>query len=200
MICIIALLLVIALAMLRIKRKNGLLKNNEKNLKAQAEELSATNSKQKEANDELAKSNDKFEQTNAKREYMAKSYISLCYLYIEKLESQRKMVIRKIKANQQKEPLLVEAHRRGEPDLLLAVRQHLPLALSHVRRGAEHAAHARGAGRAEGEQRADAQPACGSPYKARHYREFDDSRHTVLFAPDHIQLSFGAEERRHRQG
>lgn len=106
-ICIIALLLVIALAMLRIKRKNGLLKNNEKNLKAQAEELSATNSKQKEANDELAKSNDKFEQTNAKREYMAKAYISLCYLYIEKLESQRKMVIRKIKANQQKELLSI---------------------------------------------------------------------------------------------
>lgn len=106
-ICIIALLLVIALAMLRIKRKNGLLKNNEKNLKAQAEELSATNSKQKEANDELVKSNDKFEQTNAKREYMAKSYISLCYQYIEKLESQRKMVIRKIKANQQKELLSI---------------------------------------------------------------------------------------------
>lgn len=106
-ICIIALLVVIALAMLRIKRKNGLLKNNEKNLKAQAEELSATNSKQKEANDELAKSNDKFEQTNAKREYMAKSYISLCYQYIEKLESQRKMVIRKIKANQQKELLSI---------------------------------------------------------------------------------------------
>lgn len=106
-ICIIALLLVIALAMLRIKRKNRLLKYNEKNLKAQAEELSATNSKQKEANDELAKSNDKFEQTNAKREYMAKSYISLCYLYIEKLESQRKMVIRKIKANQQKELLSI---------------------------------------------------------------------------------------------
>lgn len=106
-ICIIALLLVIALAMLRIKRKNGLLKNNEKNLKAQAEELSATNSKQKEANDELVKSNDKFEQTNAKREYMAKAYISLCYQYIEKLESQRKMVIRKIKANQQKELLSI---------------------------------------------------------------------------------------------
>lgn len=106
-ICIIALLLVIALAMLRIKRKNGLLKNNEKNLKAQAEELSATNSKQKEANDELVKSNDKFEQTNAKREYMAKAYITLCYLYIEKLESQRKMVIRKIKANQQKELLSI---------------------------------------------------------------------------------------------
>lgn len=104
---IIVLLVVIALAMLRIKRKNGLLKNNEKNLKAQAEELSATNSKQKEANDELEKSNDDLEQTNAKREYMAKSYISLCYQYIEKLESQRKMVIRKIKANQQKELLSI---------------------------------------------------------------------------------------------
>lgn len=114
MICIIALLLVIALAMLRIKRKNGLLKNNEKNLKAQPEQLSAINYKQKETNDELVKSNDaltesndKFEQTNAKREYMAKSYISLCYQYIEKLESQRKMVIRKIKANQQKELLSI---------------------------------------------------------------------------------------------
>ena len=106
-ICIIALLLVIVLAMLRIKRKNGLLKNNEKNLKAQAEELSATNSKQKEANDELEKLNDELEQTNAKREYMAKAYISLCYLYIEKLENQRKMVIRKIKANQQKELLSI---------------------------------------------------------------------------------------------
>ena len=38
---------------------------------------------------------------------MAKSYISLCYQYIEKLESQRKMVIRKIKANQQKELLSI---------------------------------------------------------------------------------------------
>ena len=134
---------------MRIKRKNNLLKQNEKNLTAQTEQLSATNSKQKEANDELAKSNDElvksndalvksndklaksndelvksndelvksndaltesndnFEQTNAKREYMAKAYISLCYQYIEKLESQRKMVMRKIKANQQKELLSI---------------------------------------------------------------------------------------------
>ena len=113
-ICIIALLLVIVVETLRLKRKNHLLKQNEKDLKALAKQLSATNSKQKEANDELVKSNDaltesndKFEQTNAKREYMAKSYISLCYQYIEKLESQRKMVIRKIKANQQKELLSI---------------------------------------------------------------------------------------------
>lgn len=134
---------------MRIKRKNNLLKQNEKNLTAQTEQLSATNSKQKEANDELVKSNDQlvksndalvksndklaksndelvksndelvksndaltesndnFEQTNAKREYMAKAYIGLCYQYIEKLESQRKMVIRKIKANQQKELLSI---------------------------------------------------------------------------------------------
>lgn len=149
MLSIIVLLVVIVVETMRIKRQNSLLKQNEKNLTAQTEQLSAINSKQKEANDELLKSNDdltrsndaltksnddltrsndaltksnddltrsngaltesndKFEQTNTKREYMAKSYISLCYLYIEKLESQRKMVIRKIKANQQKELLSI---------------------------------------------------------------------------------------------
>lgn len=104
---IIVLLVVIAWEAMRIKRNNNLLKQNEKNLTAQTEQLNATNSKQKEANDELEKLNDELEQTNTKREYMAKSYISLCYLYIEKLESQRKMVIRKIKANQQKELLSI---------------------------------------------------------------------------------------------
>lgn len=104
---IIVLLVVIVWEAVRIKRNNNLLKQNEKNLTAQTEQLNATNSKQKEANDELVKSNDKFEQTNAKREYMAKSFISLCYQYIEKLENQRKMVIRKIKANQQKELLSI---------------------------------------------------------------------------------------------
>ena len=92
---------------MRIKRNNNLLKQNSKNLTAQTEQLSATNSKQKEANEELEKSIDELEQTNTKREYMAKAYISLCYLYIEKLENQRKMVIRKIKANQQKELLSI---------------------------------------------------------------------------------------------
>ena len=114
MLSIIVLLVVIVVETMRIKRKNNLMQQNEKILTAQTEQLSATNSKQKEANDELVKSNDaltesidKFEQTNTKREYMAKAYISLCYLYIEKLENQRKMVIRKIKANQQKELLSI---------------------------------------------------------------------------------------------
>ena len=107
MLSVIVLLVVIVVETMRIKRKNNLMQQNEKNLTAQTEQLSATNKKQKEANDELEKLNDELEQTNAKREYMAKAYISLCYLYIEKLESQRKMVIRKIKANQQKELLSI---------------------------------------------------------------------------------------------
>lgn len=107
MLSIIVLLVVIVLETMRFKRKNNLMQQNEKNLTAQTEQLSATNKKQKEANDELEKLNDELEQTNTKREYMAKAYISLCYLYIEKLESQRKMVIRKIKANQQKELLSI---------------------------------------------------------------------------------------------
>lgn len=110
MLSIIVLLVVIVVETMRIKRKNNLMQQNEKNLTAQTEQteqLSAINSKQKEANDELEKLNDELEQTNTKREYMAKAYISLCYLYIEKLESQRKMVIRKIKANQQKELLSI---------------------------------------------------------------------------------------------
>lgn len=107
MLSVIVLLVVIVVETMRIKRKNNLMQQNEKILTAQTEQLSATNKKQKEANDELEKLNDELEQTNAKREYMAKAYISLCYLYIEKLESQRKMVIRKIKANQQKELLSI---------------------------------------------------------------------------------------------
>ena len=139
---ILVLLGVIVVGMLRIIRNNRLLKQNEKDHKDYAQQLSAINSKQKKANDELTKSNDdltrsndaltksndaltksnddltksndnltksndELEQTNTKREYMAKAYISLCYLYIEKLENQRKMVIRKIKANQQKELLSI---------------------------------------------------------------------------------------------
>ena len=114
MLSIIVLLVVIVVETMRIKRKNNLMQQNEKNLTAQTEQLSAINSKQKETNEELVKFNDaltesidKLEQTNTKRKYMAKAYISLCYQYIEKLESQRKMVIRKIKANQQKELLSI---------------------------------------------------------------------------------------------
>lgn len=38
---------------------------------------------------------------------MANAFIMLCYQYIERLENQRKLVIRKIKTNQQKELLSI---------------------------------------------------------------------------------------------
>ena len=88
------------------KSNDDLTRSNDALTKSN-DDLTKSNDNLTKSNDALTESNDKFEQTNTKREYMAKSYISLCYLYIEKLESQRKMVIRKIKANQQKELLSI---------------------------------------------------------------------------------------------
>ena len=45
---------------------------------------------------------------------MANAFIMLCYQYIERLDSQRKLVIRKIKANQQNELLsILSSSKRG---------------------------------------------------------------------------------------
>ena len=134
-ICILVLLVVIATTVVYVSRKRDLLKKSEKELKALAEELSATNKQQlkdnkalqdsngeltssnkafQDSNDKLTISNktlrdanDELENTNAKRELMANAFIMLCYQYIERLESQRKLVIRKIKANQQNELLSI---------------------------------------------------------------------------------------------
>lgn len=89
-----------------VKSNDALVKSNDKLAKSN-DELVKSNDELVKSNDALTESNDELEQTNTKREYMAKAYISLCYLYIEKLENQRKMVIRKIKANQQKELLSI---------------------------------------------------------------------------------------------
>ena len=141
-ICILVLLVVIAAAVVYVNRKKDLLKLSEKELKALAEELSATNKQElkdnkalqdsndelissnkalKDSNDELKDSNkalrdanDELENTNAKRELMANAFIMLCYQYIERLDSQRKLVIRKIKANQQNELLsILSSSKRG---------------------------------------------------------------------------------------
>ena len=90
-----------------LQNSNDALQNSNDALQNSNKALQNSNDELKDSNKALQNSNDKFEQINAKREYIAKSYISLCYLYIEKLESQRKMVIRKIKANQQKELLSI---------------------------------------------------------------------------------------------
>ena len=127
-ICILVLLVVIAAAVVYVNRKKDLLKLSEKELKALTEELSATNKQQlkdnkalQDSNDELKDSNkalrdanDELENTNTKRELMANAFIMLCYQYIERLDSQRKLVIRKIKANQQNELLsILSSSKRG---------------------------------------------------------------------------------------
>lgn len=134
-ICILVLLVVIAAAVVYVNRKKDLLKLSEKELKALTEELSATNKQElkdnkalqdsndelKGSNDELKDSNkalrdanDELKNTNTKRELMANAFIMLCYQYIERLDSQRKLVIRKIKANQQNELLsILSSSKRG---------------------------------------------------------------------------------------
>ena len=134
-ICILVLLVVIAAAVVYVSRKKDVLKLSEKKLKALTEKLSATNKQQlkdnkalqdsndelkgsnkalqdsndelKDSNKALRVSNDELKNTNAKRELMANAFIRLCYQYIERLENQRKLVIRKIKTNQQKELLSI---------------------------------------------------------------------------------------------
>lgn len=132
-ISILGLMAVIVAAIVFVVRKNHLLKLKENELKTLTEQFSADNKQHKkdnkalqDSNDELKgsnkalkdsnkalqnsnkalqNSNDEFEYTNSKRESMANAFIMLCYQYIERLDSQRKLVIRKIKTNQQNELL-----------------------------------------------------------------------------------------------
>ena len=132
-ICILVLIAIIVTTIVYVVRKNHLLKLKENELKTLTEQLSADNKQHKKdnkalkdsnkalqnSNDELKgsndalkdsnkalqDSNDEFEYTNAKRESMANAFIMLCYQYIERLKNQRKLVIRKIKTNQQNELL-----------------------------------------------------------------------------------------------
>ena len=68
-------------------------------------ELSNSNTDLSNTNTVLSNSNAELANTIAKRENMANAYINLCYQYIERLDNLRKLVIRKIKANQQQELL-----------------------------------------------------------------------------------------------
>ena len=70
-------------------------------------DLSNTNTDLSNTNTELSNSNAELANTIAKRENMANAYINLCYQYIERLDNLRKLVIRKIKANQQQELLSI---------------------------------------------------------------------------------------------
>ena len=88
-----------------LKDSNKALKDSNNELKDSNNELKDSNNELKDSNKALRNSNDELENTNTKRELMANAFIMLCYQYIERLESQRKLVIRKIRANQQNELL-----------------------------------------------------------------------------------------------
>ena len=88
-----------------LKNFNNELKDSNKALKDSNNELKDSNKALKDSNKALQDSNDEFEYTNTKRESMANAFIMLCYQYIERLKNQRKLVIRKIKTNQQNELL-----------------------------------------------------------------------------------------------
>ena len=97
-----------------LKNFNNELKDSNKALKDSNNELKDSNNELKDSNKALRNSNDELKNTNAKRELMANAFIMLCYQYIERLDNQRKLVIRKIKANQQKELLsILSSSKRG---------------------------------------------------------------------------------------
>lgn len=90
-----------------LKNFNNELKDSNKALKDSNNELKDSNNELKDSNKALRNSNNELVNTNANRELMANAFIMLCYQYIERLESQRKLVIRKIRANQQNELLSI---------------------------------------------------------------------------------------------
>ena len=90
-----------------LKNFNNELKDSSNELKNSNKAFLNSNDELKDSNKALRNSNDELENTNAKRELMANAFIMLCYQYIERLESQRKLVIRKIRANQQNELLSI---------------------------------------------------------------------------------------------
>ena len=97
-----------------LKNFNNELKDSNKALKDSNNELKGSNDELKDSNKALRDANDELENTNAKRELMANAFIMLCYQYIERLDSQRKLVIRKIRANQQNELLsILSSSKRG---------------------------------------------------------------------------------------
>ena len=97
-----------------LKNFNNELKDSNKALKDSNNELKDSNKALRNSNKALRNSNDELENTNTKRELMANAFIMLCYQYIERLDSQRKLVIRKIRANQQNELLsILSSSKRG---------------------------------------------------------------------------------------
>lgn len=103
---ILVLLLGVVVSSLFIRKKNRLLNQKKEELGASAEQMSKLNQQLEHINQELT-------DTNKKRETLVKVYIDLCYKYIERLYNLRTLVVRKIKANQQKELLSTLSSSKG---------------------------------------------------------------------------------------
>ena len=91
----------------KLSKTNTELTNSNTELSKTNTELTNSNTDLSNTNTELSNSNAELANTIAKRENMANAYINLCYQYIERLDNLRKLVIRKIKANQQQELLIM---------------------------------------------------------------------------------------------
>ena len=91
----------------KLLKTNTELTNSNTELSKTNTELSNSNTDLSNTNTVLSNSNAELANTIAKRENMANAYINLCYQYIERLDNLRKLVIRKIKANQQQELLSI---------------------------------------------------------------------------------------------
>ena len=98
-----------------LSKKNTELTNSNTELSKTNTELTNSNTELSTTNTRLTNSNTELSNTNEKRENMANAYINLCYQYIERLDNLRKLVIRKIKANQQQELLsMLSSSKRTE--------------------------------------------------------------------------------------
>ena len=98
-----------------LSKTNTDLTNSNTELSKTNTELTNSNTELSTTNTRLTNSNTELSNTNEKRENMANAYINLCYQYIERLDNLRKLVIRKIKANQQQELLsMLSSSKRTE--------------------------------------------------------------------------------------
>ena len=105
LVSILVLLVIVVISTMFIKKKNLLLNQKKEELGASALQMKHLNEQLQLINEQQKATNESLANTNQRREDLVKVYIDLCYKYIERLSKLRTLVIRKIKANQQKELL-----------------------------------------------------------------------------------------------
>ena len=103
-----ALIIILILAFVNNRQKNKLKKNKQ--------EIEEQNEKQKEMNSQLSDLNQKLIETNIKRETYMRLFMDISAAYISKLADYRKLVSRKIKANQTTDLLKSLNTRKMEED------------------------------------------------------------------------------------